>query len=212
MRTAEGVNAFSASVQTRLQYFVENFADLVYIPVLESFIQLCKDNLQPEQIQAILTEEDGKAYAGDTLDLYNGGYSVEVLSSTKLVARRAMAALIPQFVNMFSAAPVQNSLTQGGEKFNWSEFVKQSIDLTGWPIEGLIIKMTPEDQQRAMMMNPAVIAAQAKSAQLDQKHTNDMALEEEKATGRAGNQVVRHMLDESAAETGALATQKKPNE
>jgi hypothetical protein len=176
MRTAEGVNAFSASVQTRLQYFVENFADLVYIPVLEAFIQLCKDNLQPEQINAILSEEDGKAYEGDALDIYNGGYSVEVLSSTKLTARRAMAALIPQFVNLFSAAPVQQSLESQAKKFDYAEFIQQAIDLTGWPVEGLIVDMTPEDQKRAMMNNPAVIAAQAKSAQLDQKHTNDMAL------------------------------------
>jgi hypothetical protein len=220
MRTAEGVNSFTAGVQVRLQYFIENFASLVFIPVLEAFVQLAKDNLQPEQINVILSDEDGKEYEADVMDLYNGSYALEVLSSTKLAARRALAAMANQLTQMFTAEPVQNALLAQGKKVNFSEFVQQLIDMTGWPAEGLIVDATPEDIQRAMQMNPAVIAAQAKGQQLDQEHNNDMELEEAKGTARAGVSVVKHILDAShqpepqavkplatALEGGPIATQ-----
>ncbi len=49
MRTAEGVNAFAGDVIQRLQYFLEIFIDNVYIPVLESFLELLVDHLQPRK-------------------------------------------------------------------------------------------------------------------------------------------------------------------
>jgi hypothetical protein len=168
----------------------------------------------------ILSDEEGKAYEGDALEIYNGAYSIEILSSTKLAARRAMAALLPQLVNLFVSDPVQQSLLAQKKKINYAELVQQAIDLTGWPVEGLIIDATDEDIQRAMTMNPAVIAAQSKGSLEDQKHTNEMELEDNKATGRAGVQVVRHLLDSSKAsevtplatalEGGPLATQPAP--
>jgi hypothetical protein len=212
LRTAEGVQAFTSGVQTRLQYFVEQFTDLVFIPALCKFLELCKDNLSPDQINSILTEEEGKAYEGDVLDIYNAQCSIEVLTSTKLAAIRAMSQLMPMFMQMFGAEPVQASLTQQGKKVDYVEFVKQSMDLAGWDASNFIVEMTPEDQQRAMMMNPAVQKAQADQQLLAQKHENALELTDAQGMAKAGVKVIDHTLKMSEPKEPAtpLPNQKKP--
>jgi len=202
LRTAAGSQEYTSGVETRMQYFIDNYADMVFIPVLEAFLQLCKDKLQPEQIEAILTEEEGQAYQGsDVLDIYNGQYVLEVLSSTKLAARKAMIGLVPQLIQLFQAEAVQNSLLVQKKKLDYVEFLKTVIDLTNWPSNGLIIDATDEDIQRAMQMNPAAIQAQGRLQLESDKHQNDLDLAEETATGRAGVSVVKHLLDESKGKT-----------
>lgn len=197
LRTAEGVQEFTASLQTRLQFFVENFADSVFIPVLESFIDLSKEMLSPKQIDEILTDAEGKAFQGEILDVYNGQYSFSVLSSTKLAARRAMAGMVPVLMQMASSEPVHDSLSQQGKKFDFAELINQAMDLAGWSAPSLIVDMTPEDNQRAAMNNPALVKAQMDQHKLQQQHQNDLDLEAAKYDGRAGVQVVRHFLNES---------------
>jgi hypothetical protein len=212
LRTAEGVQAFTSGVQTRLQYFVEQFTDLVFIPALCKFLELCKDNLLPDQINSILTEEEGKAYEGDVLDIYNAQCSIEVLTSTKLAAIRAMSQLMPMFMQMFGAEPVQASLTQQGKKVDYVEFVKQSMDLAGWDASNFIVEMTPEDQQRAMMMNPAILKAQADKEALAQKQQNALELVDAQGMAKAGVKVIDHTLKMSEPKEPAkpLPNQKKP--
>jgi hypothetical protein len=222
MRTAEGVQAFTSGVQVRLQYFIENFANLVFIPAIKAFIQLAKDNLTPEQVQTIIHNGEGKTYAGDILDVYNGVYSVSVLSSTKLSGRRAMAQMIPLMMQMVGQAPVQQSLTAQGKKFDFTEFLQQVFDITGWPDTDLLADMTPQEQQAALMaMNPQMAKAQMDAHSLALKHQNDMELEQAKGETRAGVQVVKHLLDQAkeakeleggAAKASAQAAQPLANQ
>lgn len=200
MRTAEGVHEFTAGIQVRLQYFVENFSDLVFIPALEALLGACKDNLTPDDINRILSEEDGEAFKGNILEFYNCDVSLEVLTSTKLAARRAMAAMLPMMVQLFSAEPVQDSLALQGKKVDYAELMAQWVDLTGWDMPGVITDMTPADQQRMMMQNAALMKAQAAAQQQAQKHQDDLELEEQKGDMRAANTVVRHMLDSDKQE------------
>jgi len=197
MRTAEGVQEFTSSLQVKLQYFVENFADMVFIPTLEAFVEMAKDTLSPNQIQRILTDADGKAFDGDVLDIYNGNYSLAVLTSTKLAARRAMAGMLPMMMQLFMAEPVQDSLTQQAKKVNYAELLQQALDLSGWDAPNIIVDMTDEDQQRAMMSNPAVVKAQADAQKQAQQHENNLDLEAAKGDARAGVQVVRSVLKEN---------------
>jgi hypothetical protein len=197
LRTSAGVQAFNSSTVDRLQYEIEIFTDLVFIPALEAFLEICKDNLQPEEIQSILSETDGKAYEGDPMDIYNGTCSVEVLASTKLAARRAAAQLVPLIMQLISAAPVQDSLTSQKKKFNYAEFIEQTVELTGWDINSLIQDATDEDIQRAMAMQPGSQKAAADQNALAVKHQYDLENIEAQGEARAGVQVVRHLLTES---------------
>jgi hypothetical protein len=217
LRTAEGVQAFTSGVQNRLQYFVEQFADLVFIPALKKFVELCKDRLTPEQIDAILTEEEGKAYqdwadGGDITEVYNASCSVEPLTSTKLAARRAMVQLIIPTMQMLAAEPVQNSLTQQGLKSDFVEFMRIVYDLAGMDADTFIVAMTPEDQQRAMMMNPAILKAQADKELLAQKQQNALELTDAQGMAKAGVKVIDHTLKMSEPKEPAkpLPNQKKP--
>jgi hypothetical protein len=195
MRTAEGVQAFSAGITARLQYFIEIFSDLVFIPALEAMVQVCKDNLKPSQIRVILSEAGAKAYEGDILDVYNGAYKIDVLASTKLAARRAMANLIPMLIQLFSSEPVQDSLAHQNKKVDYAELVQQAFDLIGMDSANIVVEMTEEDQARAAATNsPAAVKAQADAAKQAQAHQN--TLEDIQAGGeaKAGVAVVKHVL------------------
>jgi hypothetical protein len=50
------------------------------------------------------------------------------------------------------------------------------------------------------MLNPAAIKAQSDAALQNQDHQNSLELESAKGDVRAGIQVVKHVLDQSAAE------------
>lgn len=200
LRTAQGVNAFQADVTSRLQYFIEIFSNLVFIPTLEAFVEMLNDHLKPSQVAQILDDEDGKAYEGDVMEIYNAKTSINVLATTKLAARKAAAALIPTLIQLVSSQPVQDSLTQQNKKFDYAEMIEEALDLAGWDAGNLIVDMTPEDAQRAQQMNAS--AAKAQGDLQKQQLANQGALQtaEETATGKAGLAIVKHILDSSKAE------------
>lgn len=210
MRTAEGVQAFTAGVQVKLQYFVEQYANLVFIPAIEAFITLCKNHLTPEQINGILTEAEGKAYEGEILEVYNGSYKVDVLSSTKLAGRRAAAQLIIPLMQMVANDPVQQSFTQAGEKFLISELIKQAFDLAGYDIGTLVVPMTEDDQKRAMMNNQAVIKAQAAQQQQAQQQSNALEIVQAKGEVNLATKLITHGHKVATEPVKPLATQGKP--
>jgi len=201
MRTAEGVQAFGQDVVNKMQYFIEIFSELVFIPALEAFIDVCKDNLQPEDVKRILSEADEKLWAemdANALDFYNASCNIRVLDSTKLAARRNAAQLLPLLLNLAAAPNMQDSLTAQGKKFNWAELLDEAIDLTGWDIESLVVDASPEEIKRAMaIQSPQQAKAQidAQSKQQDQQNVLQ-AIEEEGIT-KAGVAVVKHVLQSS---------------
>jgi hypothetical protein len=206
MRTAEGVQAFTGGVQVKLQYFIKNFANLVFKPVIRDFIQLTKDNLEPDQIEAILSERDSKALATiDVMDVYNGQYSVDVLSSVELAARRAMAQMIVPLTQMLGQPAVQQSFQMQRKKFNFVNFFNQIFEITGWPGDELVEDMTDEDKQWVMQNNAAMIAAQSKQQQQTQQQQNTIDQISAKGDTQAGVAVVKKILDAHSVEPAEVA-------
>jgi hypothetical protein len=209
LRTGTGVQSFQAQIASKLEYFVEIFNDHVFIPAIEAFMETAR-KLSPRQINAILTAEEGKAFEGDPLDILNGQYRFDVLTSTKLAARKAAAQLIPTFVQLFSAEPVHDSLTQQNKKVNFGNMVDMTLELAGFPVTEIIEDMTDEDAKRAQMSNPAVIAAQSAQAQQQTDQQNKLEQIEEKGTATAGVAIVRSILkngETDAAEQAQLGKQ-----
>lgn len=209
MRTAEGVNAFTSGVQTRLQYFIDIWADLVFIPVIEKYVELCKEHMDPEHLKMILGDTDEQEYEGDLLEVYNGTFNIDVLPATKLAAKRAMAQLLPMLLQLFQSEPVQNALAAQKKKVDYVELVEQAMDLTGWPSDDIIVDATDEDVARYVQTRPGVMAAQLQAKNQAQQQQNALEQIEAKGTTQAGVAVVKHVLDQSAqpepAGTGSLA-------
>jgi hypothetical protein len=203
LRTASGIQSYQGNVVERLQYLLEIFCDMVFVPTLEAFLEMCADHLTKEQIQQILTETDGKTYEGNVLDVYNATCDVEVLAGTKLASKQAAAQLIPMIIQLVTQAPVQDSLSVQGKKFDYAELLDESLELSGWDLNSLIVDMTPEDQQRLQQQNAAIQKAQS-DAQVEQlKHQNDLSLVNEKGTVQAGVSIIRQLAKSHADEASA---------
>jgi hypothetical protein len=204
MRTAEGVNAFGQDVVNKTQYFIEIFGGLVYIPALEAFMDICKDRLQPEDVKRILSTADEALWNEmdqNPLAFYSAECNINVLASTKLAARRNAAQLLPLLMNLAAAPNVQDSLTAAGDKFNYKELLDEAIDLTGWDIESLITKATPEEIKRAMAIQapqPSKAEIDAQSKQQDQQ--NALGQIEETGVVKAGVKAIelsmKHAMEE----------------
>jgi hypothetical protein len=194
MRTAEGVNAFAGDIIQRLQYFLEQFINLVYIPTLEAYLDMMHDHLTVEQINDILTTEEGKAYEGEIEDVYNAECRLDVVAGANMMAKFAAAQLAPMVIQLVSAGPVADQLEVAGVKFDYAEFISETLDMMGWDLENLIVPMTQADLQRVQQKNAAMIKAQTDMALQGQKHQDALSEIDAKASGQAGVATVRQVL------------------
>jgi hypothetical protein len=194
MRTAEGVNAFAGDVIQRLQYFLEQFINLVYLPTLEAFLMVMKDHLTIEQVQSILTAEEGKAYVGDINDVYNAEVDVDVIAGANMMAKFAAAQLAPMIIQLVSAGPVADQLEVAGKKFAYDEFTSECLDMLGWDLENLIVDMTPADLQRAKEKNAAMQRVQGDLMLQNAKHQDNLSEIDAKGSAQAGVATVRQIL------------------
>jgi hypothetical protein len=200
MRTGAGVNAFTADVTQRLEYFLEIFSEAVFAPILEAYLEMCCDKLEPQQINDILTASQGQAWKGDILDVYNATASIQLNCTGKFSARAAAAQLVPQLIALLNNAAVQSSLQVQGMKFNYEELISESLSLMNWNPDTLIIPMTPQDEQRAAAQNPAVVKGQMDQQLAAQQQQNTLAQIEEKGYVQAGVAAMRQAFKEHGDE------------
>lgn len=194
LRTGSGVQAFQGDITQRMSYFMDYYLDIVFVPVLKGFLTQLKDNLTPEQIQQILTEETGKAYVGDVLDIYNADIKIDIISGVKLSVKAAAAQTAPLIIQLLQNAAVQDSLEVQGRKFDYATFAEEYLELQGWDINQLFIQMTPEDLKRAQEKNQAMSRA-AGMMQLQQaKHADDLDSLDKKAADQATIATLRSHL------------------
>ena len=189
MRTAEGVQAFAGDMIERLQYWLEIFTNLVYIPVLEAFLEIIREHLTPEQIQSILTAEQGKAWEGDIADVYNAKIGVEVIGGANMLGKFAAAQLAPMFVNML--ASIEGQLETQGVFFDYADFVKDVADLLGWDAGVYFHGMTDEMKKNVQQKNAALQRVQGDMALEAQKYQNDIGRIDAKGYTQAGVGLVR---------------------
>jgi hypothetical protein len=194
MRTAEGVNAFAGDVVQGLQYFLEIFIDLVYIPVLKEFISLMHDHFSIEQVNHILTVQEGKAYEGDIQDVYNADCDVDVIAGSNMMAKFAAAQLAPMIIQLVSSGPVVSQFETSAIKFNFVEFTSQTLDMMGWDVDDLIVPQTTLDMQRVQQRNQAMSTGAAQMALQHQKHSDDLENIDAKGSAQAGVATVRSLL------------------
>lgn len=194
MRTGSGVQAFQGDITQRLQYFMEIYIDLVFIPVLQYFLTHIKDHLEPEQIQQILSDEAGKVYESDILDIYNADVKIEIISGVKLSVKQAAAQAAPLILQMLQNSAVQDSLEVQGKKFNYAMFAEEYLELQGWDIDQLFVDMTADDLKRAQEKNQAMSRAAGQMQLQQAKHGDDLDTVDKKSADQASLAVLRSHL------------------
>jgi hypothetical protein len=102
-----------------------------------------------------------------------------------------MAQALPFLLEVFGNQALIQQLSQVGYKVNVMELVKMVLDMSEWKNRAdLVVPMTQQEMQTMMQQNPGAIKAQADSQILQQKHTNDMELEDKKIAGRIASKSV----------------------
>jgi hypothetical protein len=208
-RTATGANLLAGGSGARLQYLVENIADQVFVPALEAFHSMNSRHLLPSQISAILSEELGQKYKGDVVDLVNARVKFTIVAASKLSARRSLGMSLPLLFQFILTEPVMSALQQEGKKINIAEMVNMLFDVTGWPNrQDVIVPMSQEDMQRAMLNNPMVqqIIAQ-RSAQRQQQADKLQTIEEENVA-RAGRDIIQSLLRQQESDALGMNEQE----
>lgn len=194
LRTGSGVQAFQGDITQRLQYFMEQFLSLVFVPVLESFLIHCSDNLQPEDINNILNDEDGKAYAGEILDIYNADVKIDIIAGVKLATKQAAAQMAPVLIQAMQNQALQQALQVQGKKFDFAAFAEWWFEMTGLDVDQFFVDMTPDDQQRAEQQNQAMQAAQGKLVQIGAQHQADLDSIDQKAAAQGQLAVLKELV------------------
>ena len=179
-----GAGMISAASSGRLQSPVERFVDGVFLPFLKFMFQMVKEKMPIKEIRAILGDRAPDLVV-DFGDFMATDVKFETLAGTKLAARNRMAQALPFLLEVFGNQALVQQMGQVGEKVNATELVNMVLDMSEWKNRAdLIVPMTDQEKQSVMQQNPAAIKAQADSALLDQKHANDMQLEDKKIAGR----------------------------
>jgi hypothetical protein len=196
------VQALTGGSGARLQYFIENAAYQAFVPILEAFHAMNQQNLKPSQVKNILTKELEVAYNGDALDLLNADVDFDILAASRLQARMAYRASLPLIYQFLLTEPVIQGLQIEGKKVNISELVNMLFQVTGWPNEqNVVVDMSPEDQQRLMMQNPAVQQLMTQRAQSAQQTEDKSQLLTEETEQQAGRDVIRALLKQMEGPT-----------
>jgi hypothetical protein len=185
-----GAGMLQAASSGRLQSPVERFIDGVFIPFLNFLFQMVKERMPIQEIRDRIGERSQDLVV-DFGDFMATNVKFETLAGTKLAARNRMAQALPFLLEVFGNQALIQQLSQVGYKVNVMELVKMVLDMSEWKNRAdLVVPMSPQEMQTMAAQNPAAIKAQADSAQLNQKHANDMELEDKKIAGRIATKSV----------------------
>jgi hypothetical protein len=179
-----GAGMLQAASSGRLQSPVERFVDGVFLPFLNFLWQMVRERMPIREIRDILGERTNDLIV-DFGDFMGTNVKFETLAGTKLAARNRMAQALPFLLEVFGNQALVQQMSQVGYKVNVMELVKMVLDMSEWKNRAdLIVPMTDQEKQMMMQQNPAAIKAQSAAAELQQKHQNDMDLEDKKIAGR----------------------------
>jgi hypothetical protein len=214
-KSGTGAGMIGQASSSRLQSPVERFVDGVFIPFLNFLFYMVRERMPIKEIRAILGDRTPDLLV-DFGDFMTTKVKFETLAGTNLAARNRMAQALPFLLEVFGNQALVQQMSQVGQKVNSMELIKMVLDMSGWKNRAdLVIPMTDEEKQMMTQQNPAAIKAQADSALLQQKHANDMELEDKKISGRVAVDTIgttHKTLVESPLERAAAFAERTNDE
>lgn len=190
-RSAQGAGMIQAASQGRLQAPVERFVEGVVLPFMDFLWDTCKEQYTISEIRTMLGDVMTEQLKLDWDNFMNSKLKFDNLAGTRLAARARMAQSLPFLLEVLGNQALIGQLTQTGWKVNALEVVNMVLQVSEWKNQAdLIVKMTDEEVKALAAQNPALIKAQSSQAEIQQKHQNDMELEDEKISGRLATKVI----------------------
>jgi hypothetical protein len=191
-RSGTGAGMIQAATQGRLQAPVERVIDGVLIPFLDFLWDNVKQRMTVAEIRMLLGDTLSEALIVDFDNFFNANIKFDTLAGTRLAARARMAQALPFLLEVFGNQALVGQMGQIGWKVNVLELTNMVMDVSGWKNKrDLITPMTDQEKQAMQQQNPQAVKAQAGSQMLQQKHQDDMELENMKIHGRITTQAVK---------------------
>lgn len=214
-RSAAGISALTSGAGNRTSDFVEKLAGQVIIPFLYAAHELNRALMPMSTLSYILGEELQHEYIkdkGDLVQLLNARVKFSILAAAKMQARKNMSQALPILVQFLTNEQTTQQLAIAGYRVDVVEIMRMFFEVSDWKnFNDVVVKMSPEEKQRFMQMQPGAQAQarqqqmlQAQGQQLQQKHQNAMELVDVENMDRAGREVLRHTLE--TAETPMAVT------
>lgn len=209
MRSGTGAAAVVAANASRLDGPSGRFVRQIFAPWLYQMDELNNRYLPTEVLREVLGNEIGKdpttnkPFDVDHMDFRKAQIDFEVLAGAKLGAKKEMAQFLPIMLQTFNNPTFTQSLADSGQKWDALAIFKTFCDAAGWKFsQNFVVPMTPQEKQMHAQNTPAALQQQklqaASQSQL-QQFQQEQTLEDQKALGRAGAEVLRqttqHALD-----------------
>jgi hypothetical protein len=214
-RSGTGAGMIGSASSTRLQSPVERVIDGVFLPFLTFLFQMVKERMPISEIRDVLAERTTDLVV-DFQDFMDAKVKFDTLAGTRLAAKNKMAQALPFLLEVFGNQALVQQLSETGWKVNAMELINMVLEMSEWKNKrDLVIPMTDQEKQMMQSSNPAAVKAQADAAQLQQKHQNDMELEDKKISGRIATQAVKTThtpLVESPLERAAAFAERTADE
>jgi hypothetical protein len=215
-RSGTGAGMLQAASQGRLQAPVERIVDGILIPFLNFVWYNVRQRMTVSEIRGLLGQHLSDAILVDFHDFLNAELKFDTLAGTRLAARGRMAQALPFLLEVFGNQALVTQMSQIGWKVNVLELADMVMDVSEWKNRrDLVVPMTDQEKQTMAQNNPATQKAQADAQQQQQKHTDDMQLEDMKIHGRIATQTVKDQtkkLIESPLERATAYAERSADE
>lgn len=204
-RTAAGANLLGSSSQT-VPSFVDKLSNQVLLPFLYAVQEMNSALLPMSTIRRILSDELQHEYItkdkGDPLNLINAKVKFSVLAGSKMQARQRMQQVLPILTQYLMNEQTTQQLAIAGYRVDNLEIFRMMFEASEWKnYNDVIVKMTPQEMQRAQANSPAAqMAAKAQMAQQQQqdKFNNQSQLIDQENISRAGREVLRAVMEKAS--------------
>jgi hypothetical protein len=201
-RTAAGANLLGGSNTTGPD-FVEKLCSQVIVPFLYRMQEMNAALLPASTWTKILNDDLQHEYAknnSDVIALLNARVKFSVLAGSKMTARQQMSQSLPILIQFLTNEQTLEQLATAGYRVDVVELQKMVFEVSQWKnFNDVVVKMTPEEQQRYMELNSPQAKIQAQGqvqAQvMDKKKNDQLELIDAENQARAGREILRAAIN-----------------
>ena len=202
-RTATGAGRIAAKSDARVQTPVEAVEVGFIVPWTEMLISMVKMYMPLEEIRGILSDKLGEAIADElTQDgaILDAEMECEVLAGAKLAAKAAMAAQLPELMQIFQQPQLLDQLHQEGLTIRLKVLLDVLFAVSEYKMEDEIIVPLTDQQKQHMfqmlqMQQGGGVKGQADIQREQLRGQNELQKEQLRGKNEIAKTYVQHQLE-----------------